>query len=114
MLVIGPKGTPYAGGLFFFDINLPLTYPTHSPSFVLTTTFRRPISFDLEHGSSVVAPFLRNWTGIEKWSLGRSLVGEDSNEVENIVIPSPSPSPSPTLIDAIISVRSKESLSQSL
>ncbi|KAL9998991.1 putative ubiquitin-conjugating enzyme E2, ubiquitin-conjugating enzyme/RWD [Helianthus debilis subsp. tardiflorus] len=30
-VIIGPKGTPYHDGLFFFDVRVPSTYPTNPP-----------------------------------------------------------------------------------
>ena len=31
-LIIGPKDTPYEDGFYFFDINIPDTYPFNHPS----------------------------------------------------------------------------------
>lgn len=30
-VIIGPKGTPYHNGLFFFDVCFPSTYPSRPP-----------------------------------------------------------------------------------
>lgn len=29
--IIGPKGTPYHDGLFFFDVHIPSAYPSGPP-----------------------------------------------------------------------------------
>ena len=36
-LIIGPEGTPYFGGFFFFEINYPNDYPKVSPSITFLT-----------------------------------------------------------------------------
>lgn len=36
--ITGPADTPYAGGLFFFDILFPGDYPTDAPLMLLETT----------------------------------------------------------------------------
>ena len=37
-LISGPSGTPYAGGLFEFDILFPADYPQSPPKVAIVTT----------------------------------------------------------------------------
>jgi hypothetical protein len=32
--IIGPKGTPYHDGLFFFDVHIPSAYPSGPPVYI--------------------------------------------------------------------------------
>lgn len=45
-LIVGPKGTPYEGGLFEFDILFPLEYPHMPPKMWLKTTGRGRVQFN--------------------------------------------------------------------
>lgn len=41
-VMIGPDGSPYAGGHFRFSINFPPDYPFRSPEFIFTTAMLHP------------------------------------------------------------------------
>ena len=40
--IIGPKDTPYEGGIFNIDVDLPTDYPFKAPKMVLTTKMYHP------------------------------------------------------------------------
>ncbi len=45
-LIAGPEGTPYAGGLFAFDIWFPAGYPNVPPLMLLETTGQGRVRFN--------------------------------------------------------------------
>ena len=46
VIVAGPEGTPYFGGLFEFDIFAPTTYPATAPKVHLVTTSSNRVRFN--------------------------------------------------------------------
>ncbi|XP_065187444.1 uncharacterized protein LOC135818051 [Sycon ciliatum] len=64
-LVIGPEDTPYANGLFEFDIFLPATYPNSPPCFRLVTTNHGKVRFNpnLYACGKVCLSLLGTWQG---------------------------------------------------
>ncbi|EDR15233.1 uncharacterized protein LACBIDRAFT_149572, partial [Laccaria bicolor S238N-H82] len=46
VMIAGPEGTPYAGGLFEFDCFTPLDYPNSPPLFHLRTTGGGTVRFN--------------------------------------------------------------------
>ena len=46
LLISGPEGTPYSGGLFLFDVFFPPTYPAGPPQVNLCTTGRGAVRFN--------------------------------------------------------------------
>jgi ubiquitin-conjugating enzyme E2 D/E len=40
--ILGPKDTPYEGGLFKIEIHIPLQYPFQSPNFIFATKIYHP------------------------------------------------------------------------
>ena len=72
-LIIGPKDTPYEDGFYFFDINIPDTYPFNHPS-VDFKTINGDIRFNpnLYETGKVCLSIIGTWSG-PKWSAIQSL-----------------------------------------
>ncbi len=64
-LIIGPDGTPYANGCFFFDIYLPTSYPQRSPQVQFLTTGGGRFRFNpnLYNCGKVCLSLLGTWQG---------------------------------------------------
>lgn len=73
-LVIGPLETPYAGGLFRFDIRVGSEYPMYPPNVTLQTTDGGRVRFNpnLYADGKVCLSILGTWTG-PAWSSAESL-----------------------------------------
>ncbi|KAK9077070.1 hypothetical protein SSX86_005405 [Deinandra increscens subsp. villosa] len=58
-VIIGPKGTPYHDGLFFFDVYFPQDYPARPPDHVLNADplFHQPGFLEPGSGPSMVAEY---------------------------------------------------------
>lgn len=65
VMIAGPQGTPYAGGLFEFDVFMPLTYPNSPPLVHLRTTGRGSVRFNpnLYNEGKVCLSLLGTWPG---------------------------------------------------
>ena len=63
--IIGPEGTPYANGLFEFDIQFPLRYPQVPPKVLLKTTNSGTVRFNpnLYACGKVCLSLLGTWSG---------------------------------------------------
>lgn len=72
-LISAPLGTPYAGGLFCFDIFIPNDYPAGPPSVILLTTGGGRVRFgpNLYADGKVCLSLLGTWSG-PKWSQSHS------------------------------------------
>ncbi|KAK6919571.1 Ubiquitin-conjugating enzyme E2 [Dillenia turbinata] len=72
-VMIGPAGTPYHDGLFFFDITFPPTYP-HVPPMVYYYSGGLRLNPNLYDCGKVCLSLLNTWTGksTEKWIPGKS------------------------------------------
>ncbi|KAI1793068.1 hypothetical protein LXA43DRAFT_1127421 [Ganoderma leucocontextum] len=72
IMIAGPDGTPYAGGLFEFDCFIPLEYPHKPPLMHLRTTGGGSVRFNpnLYNGGKVCLSLLGTWPGRpeEQWS----------------------------------------------
>ncbi|GAA6007783.1 uncharacterized protein JCM10292_005433 [Rhodotorula paludigena] len=77
-LIAGPEGSPYAHGLFEFDIFLPLQYPQVSPLCWLKTTGGNQCRFNpnLYAEGKVCLSLLGTWSGSpeEMWQPGKSTI----------------------------------------
>eukprot|EP00271_Cylindrocystis_brebissonii_P003413 TRINITY_DN14369_c0_g1_i2.p1 TRINITY_DN14369_c0_g1~~TRINITY_DN14369_c0_g1_i2.p1 ORF type:complete len:898 (-),score=124.65 TRINITY_DN14369_c0_g1_i2:521-3115(-) len=64
-LVVGPEGTPYQNGLFFFDILLPSDYPNTPPKMRFLTTGAGQVRFNpnLYESGKVCLSLLGTWDG---------------------------------------------------
>ncbi|RPD64686.1 hypothetical protein L226DRAFT_497961 [Lentinus tigrinus ALCF2SS1-7] len=72
IMIAGPEGTPYAGGLFEFDCFIPLEYPNKPPLMHLRTTGGGSVRFNpnLYNNGKVCLSLLGTWPGRpeEQWS----------------------------------------------
>ncbi|XP_035821925.1 uncharacterized protein [Zea mays] len=71
--IIGPKGTPYHDGLFFFDIHIPSAYPC-APPLVYYHSGGLRINPNLYNNGKVCLSLLGTWDGrgCEKWNPAQS------------------------------------------
>ena len=65
IMIAGPTGTPYAGGLFEFDCFIPLEYPHKPPLMHLRTTGGGSVRFNpnLYNCGKVCLSLLGTWPG---------------------------------------------------
>ncbi|GAA5993591.1 hypothetical protein JCM10908_000129 [Rhodotorula pacifica] len=77
-MIAGPEHSPYAGGLFEFDIFLPLRYPEVSPLCWLVTTGGNKVRFNpnLYAEGKVCLSLLGTWSGTpeEMWQPNKSTI----------------------------------------
>ena len=68
-LIVGPHGTPYEGGLFYFILRCPEDYPFKPPRVTLMTTGGGRVTFNpnLYHCGKVCLSILGTWEG-PQWS----------------------------------------------
>ncbi|XP_023156584.1 uncharacterized protein [Zea mays] len=71
--IIGPKGTPYHDGLFFFDVHIPSAYPS-GPPLVYYHSGGLRINPNLYENGRVCLSLLGTWDGrgCEKWNPAQS------------------------------------------
>ncbi|KAJ6520326.1 hypothetical protein C8R45DRAFT_954760 [Mycena sanguinolenta] len=78
VMIAGPEGTPYSGGLFEFDCFMPLTYPETPPLMHLRTTGGGAVRFNpnLYSNGKVCLSLLGTWPGRpeEQWSSSSTLL----------------------------------------
>ncbi|KAH9849201.1 hypothetical protein C2E23DRAFT_840286 [Lenzites betulinus] len=78
IMIAGPEGTPYAGGLFEFDCFIPLAYPNCPPLMYLRTTGGGSVRFNpnLYNNGKVCLSLLGTWQGRpeEQWSRKSTLL----------------------------------------
>ncbi|EIN14346.1 hypothetical protein PUNSTDRAFT_140657 [Punctularia strigosozonata HHB-11173 SS5] len=78
IMIAGPDGTPYAGGLFEFDCFIPLEYPNTPPLMYLRTTAGGRVRFNpnLYADGKVCLSLLGTWHGRpeEQWSSKSTLL----------------------------------------
>lgn len=75
VLIVGPGGSPYEGGLFEFDLLCPADYPNSPPMMHFRTTGggRARINPNLYQDGKVCLSLLGTWEG-ESWQPGKSTV----------------------------------------
>jgi ubiquitin-conjugating enzyme E2 Z len=63
-LIIGPKDTPYEGGFYFFDFNIPKTYPIDPPKVKYCTQYKN-VRFNpnLYKCGKICLSMLNTWNG---------------------------------------------------
>ncbi|CAA0834863.1 Probable ubiquitin-conjugating enzyme E2 25 [Striga hermonthica] len=74
-VIIGPQGTPYHDGLFFFDISLPAHYPVGPPSVYYRSHGYR-LNPNLYADGTVCLSLINTWLGnaAERWTHGSTLL----------------------------------------
>ncbi|KAF8910063.1 hypothetical protein CPB84DRAFT_1937048 [Gymnopilus junonius] len=81
IMIAGPDGTPYAGGLFEFDCLMPVEYPAKPPLMHLRTTGGGSVRFNpnLYNEGKVCLSLLGTWSGrqvhsLKQWTLKSTLL----------------------------------------
>ncbi|KAH6771632.1 hypothetical protein C2S51_010036 [Perilla frutescens var. frutescens] len=75
-VIIGPAGTPYHDGLFFFDIVLPSDYPNRPPE-VYYHSFGYRLNPNLYENGVVCLSLINTWYGRkpeERWTRGSTIL----------------------------------------
>uniref|UniRef100_D8PMP2 UBC core domain-containing protein n=1 Tax=Schizophyllum commune (strain H4-8 / FGSC 9210) TaxID=578458 RepID=D8PMP2_SCHCM len=89
-MIAGPDGTPYAGGLYEFDIFLPLEYPRAPPLVHLRTTGGGKVRFNpnlYESGKVVKPPCLRNFCRAEEqWQPYKSTLLQVFISIQSMIL----------------------------
>lgn len=63
-MIVGPEGTPYFGGFFFFEISYPEDYPKNSPEVkFMTIDNKTRFNPNLYEGGKVCLSILGTWSG---------------------------------------------------
>lgn len=80
-MIRGPEKTPYAGGLFLFDVKLPQTYPLQPPLCHYYSYCDDRLNPNLYEDGKVCLSLLGTWSGhgVELWS------PKDSNLLQLLV-----------------------------
>ncbi|KAI0031247.1 hypothetical protein K488DRAFT_79164 [Vararia minispora EC-137] len=90
ILIAGPVGTPYEGGLFEFDCFMPLRYPHIPPQMHLRTTGGGTVRFNpnLYSNGKVCLSLLGTWSGRpeEMWSPGRSTLLQVVISIQSMIL----------------------------
>jgi len=78
-MIVGPSGTPYAFGLFHFDMRFPADYPNSAPKVLITTTSGGQVRFNpnLYATGKVCLSILGTWRAEhpgEQWSAVQSIL----------------------------------------
>jgi len=65
VMIVGPRGTPYENGCFFFDLFLPADYPEVNPMMILLTTGQHAYRFNpnLYNEGKICLSLLGTWSG---------------------------------------------------
>mmetsp|Transcript_35712 Transcript_35712/g.64312 ORF Transcript_35712/g.64312 Transcript_35712/m.64312 type:complete len:434 (-) Transcript_35712:354-1655(-) len=87
VMITGPDDTPYANGCFFFDINLPTTYPRVPPLVHFLTTGGGIIRFNpnLYNCGKVCLSLLGTWAG-PGWISGQSTLLQVLVSIQSLIL----------------------------
>ncbi|ERN20510.1 hypothetical protein AMTR_s00068p00184270 [Amborella trichopoda] len=85
--IVGPAGTPYHDGLFFFDIHYPSNYPQTPPE-VFYHSFGLRLNPNLYNNGKVCLSLLNTWhgRGSEMWDSSRSTMLQVLLSIQAIVL----------------------------
>lgn len=85
--IVGPAGTPYHDGLFFFDLAFPSDYPTRPPQ-VTYRSFGIRVNPNLYASGFVCLSLLNTWFGKakEKWNPAESTVLQVLVSIQGLVL----------------------------
>ncbi|VDC05755.1 unnamed protein product [Peniophora sp. CBMAI 1063] len=90
ILIAGPDGTPYEGGLFEFDCFIPLEYPHVPPKLHLRTTGGGSVRFNpnLYNEGKVCLSLLGTWPGRpeEQWQPGKSTLLQVIVSIQSMIL----------------------------
>ncbi|KAI3865323.1 hypothetical protein MKX03_037301 [Papaver bracteatum] len=86
-VIVGPTGTPYHDGLFFFDIKFPSDYP-NSPPKVYYRSFGHRLNPNLYQNGFVCLSLLNTWSGNEneKWKPTESTILQVLVSIQGLVL----------------------------
>ncbi|KAL5726977.1 (E3-independent) E2 ubiquitin-conjugating enzyme [Ranunculus cassubicifolius] len=86
-VIIGPPGTPYYNGLFFFDICFPSDYPAKPPT-LNYRSFGIRMNPNLYKSGKVCLSLLNTWSGEknEKWNPSQSTVLQVLLSIQALVL----------------------------
>ncbi|KDQ63010.1 hypothetical protein JAAARDRAFT_120620, partial [Jaapia argillacea MUCL 33604] len=89
IMIAGPEGTPYAGGLFEFDCFMPLEYPNKPPLMHLHTTGGGRVRFNpnLYNNGKVCLSLLGTWAGRpeEQWFPYKSTLSQVLISIQSMI-----------------------------
>ncbi|KZV61607.1 hypothetical protein PENSPDRAFT_643229 [Peniophora sp. CONT] len=90
IMIAGPDGTPYEGGLFEFDCFIPLEYPQVAPKLHLRTTGGGTVRFNpnLYNEGKVCLSLLGTWPGRpeEQWQPGKSTLLQVIVSIQSMIL----------------------------
>ncbi|KAI0323038.1 hypothetical protein OF83DRAFT_1048195 [Amylostereum chailletii] len=90
IMIAGPEGTPYEGGLFEFDCFMPLEYPNKPPLLHLRTTGGGRVRFNpnLYNEGKVCLSLLGTWPGSpeEQWKATRSTLLQVLVSIQSMIL----------------------------
>jgi ubiquitin-protein ligase len=86
-MITGPDESPYANGCFFFDVNLPSSYPQVSPKVQFLTTKGGSIRFNpnLYNDGKVCLSLLGTWSG-PGWVRGQSTLLQVLISIQSLIL----------------------------
>ncbi|XP_052160153.1 putative ubiquitin-conjugating enzyme E2 39 [Oryza glaberrima] len=85
--IVGPAGTPYHDGLFFFDVRFPSEYPQSPPKVHYHSGGLR-LNPNLYESGKVCLSLLNTWwgTGCEKWGKSKSTILQVLVSIQGLVL----------------------------